>query len=464
MSTNGVKQTAVSRPRRWKNAFMDKLSSTSRGRTANTQRTPADLLIAAEGPDSTSASCPLPLEPYTYQPLDGESQQVRLIHLSNEGDITHYDICTVSLDDAPPYVALSYMWGVPTTTFDFIVRGTKNIRIRQNLHNFLSLYRDEGYLWIDQICIDQTNVLERNHQVALMSRIYEGAAHVIAWLALDNRSSKIRPLEERSQQDLSRELTYDILADPYFSRLWIVQEFVLARSVDIMYQDVRISVIQLGQIIDMHLAGTPQFREGSQAFDKLVHYRSRRRQPFQLLGTSKLEGCLQLFYRNHCGDPRDKVYGLMGLVEESQRLQIDYSKSTHEVYSDVIMAFISEANTHQHPKNAAERNSPGLQAYLTKTSILTKELLFQYKRTSFLLSKEMGFTTSELQALDNVIKDIWTERRAYLTSSWYLSITAMGFQTVHPYCDAKEAAKYPWRAWWYEFDGTRTWYQCDISA
>lgn len=38
------------------------------------------------------------------------------------------------------------------------------------------------YLWVDQLCIDQANVFERNHQVGLMSKIFGQAAQVIVWL------------------------------------------------------------------------------------------------------------------------------------------------------------------------------------------------------------------------------------------------------------------------------------------
>ena len=37
-------------------------------------------------------------------------------------------------------------------------------------------------IWIDAICIDQNNVLERNHQVRNMVRIYAQAEHVLIWL------------------------------------------------------------------------------------------------------------------------------------------------------------------------------------------------------------------------------------------------------------------------------------------
>ncbi|KAF2033536.1 hypothetical protein EK21DRAFT_58565, partial [Setomelanomma holmii] len=48
--------------------------------------------------------------------------------------------------------------------------------IRTNLFRFLTafqaLLREQAYLWIDQICIHQSNLLERSHQDHLMGRIY----------------------------------------------------------------------------------------------------------------------------------------------------------------------------------------------------------------------------------------------------------------------------------------------------
>ncbi|KAF2830838.1 HET-domain-containing protein, partial [Ophiobolus disseminans] len=39
-------------------------------------------------------------------------------------------------------------------------------------------------LWIDAICINQSDLLERNHQVAQMRDVYTKAESVIAWLGL----------------------------------------------------------------------------------------------------------------------------------------------------------------------------------------------------------------------------------------------------------------------------------------
>ena len=36
-------------------------------------------------------------------------------------------------------------------------------------------------MWIDALCIDQTSMEERNHQVRAMSKIYTQAARVVIW-------------------------------------------------------------------------------------------------------------------------------------------------------------------------------------------------------------------------------------------------------------------------------------------
>lgn len=87
----------------------------------------------------------------------------------------------------------------------------------------------DRYIWIDQVCIDQSNMDERNHQVRLMSIIYERAAFVVVWL--DN-TSHLRPEEAPwlSKHDFHRR----ILANRYFCRLWIVQEILLSSHIYVL--------------------------------------------------------------------------------------------------------------------------------------------------------------------------------------------------------------------------------------
>ncbi|OAL05129.1 hypothetical protein IQ06DRAFT_242916, partial [Phaeosphaeriaceae sp. SRC1lsM3a] len=82
------------------------------------------------------------------------------------------------------YQAVSYTWGDPPADHVIELNGT-SFSVLRNLWAFLHQARANrvtGYLWIDAICIDQTTIAERNHQVGMMGDIYYSASNVIVWL------------------------------------------------------------------------------------------------------------------------------------------------------------------------------------------------------------------------------------------------------------------------------------------
>ena len=50
---------------------------------------------------------------------------------------------------------------------------------------------DGKWWWIDSICIDQSNLQERAHQVQLMQLIYRQAEQVIVWLGKPSNDSDL---------------------------------------------------------------------------------------------------------------------------------------------------------------------------------------------------------------------------------------------------------------------------------
>jgi hypothetical protein len=54
-----------------------------------------------------------------------------------------------------------------------------------------SLRSSRPLIWIDYLCINQGNVEERTHQVALMSSIYSKAKTVIIWLGMPSNDSQL---------------------------------------------------------------------------------------------------------------------------------------------------------------------------------------------------------------------------------------------------------------------------------
>ncbi|KAH8724362.1 heterokaryon incompatibility, partial [Phaeosphaeriaceae sp. PMI808] len=84
------------------------------------------------------------------------------------------------------YIATSYTWGKPNATQTVSLNGTDFV-VRQNLFDFPQAFSTTKItrtkrLGIDQLCIDQTNTRERNHQVTLMPEIYRNSQFVVAWL------------------------------------------------------------------------------------------------------------------------------------------------------------------------------------------------------------------------------------------------------------------------------------------
>lgn len=120
-----------------------------------------------------------------HHSLTGRS--IRLLTV-NSGDVDSPVSCTLeeaSLDDeSTSYYALSYCWGAVHSPIE-IMCNSHPLLITPNLHAALLEYRRRGTnrpLWVDAICIDQSNVAERTSQVRIMQTIYSRAACVVVWL------------------------------------------------------------------------------------------------------------------------------------------------------------------------------------------------------------------------------------------------------------------------------------------
>ncbi|KAK0613702.1 heterokaryon incompatibility protein-domain-containing protein, partial [Immersiella caudata] len=125
--------------------------------------------------------------PWRYQPLDSQQKQIRILSLAPHRQKLSPlagDLLTVSLLDKPRYDALSYAWGDVESSLALTLNGSR-LHIRRNLENALRHLRlpdEPRFLWIDALCINQTDIGERSHQVQLMGEIYSQATTVRAWI------------------------------------------------------------------------------------------------------------------------------------------------------------------------------------------------------------------------------------------------------------------------------------------
>ncbi|KAH7165242.1 heterokaryon incompatibility protein-domain-containing protein [Dactylonectria macrodidyma] len=110
---------------------------------------------------------------------------------------------TVPLDSAPRYSALSYVWGDPNERENIVV-NSQLVSVTKNLESALRCGPDlqkihpgpdrTFLLWVDAICIDQTNTRERVAQLSLMAKLYQDAECVFAWLGSEDRDDAFRAL------------------------------------------------------------------------------------------------------------------------------------------------------------------------------------------------------------------------------------------------------------------------------
>jgi hypothetical protein len=175
-----------------------------------------------------------------YQPIDASRQEIRRLILSPASfdDPICGTLDIVSLGDRPNYDALSYAWGGGFAPIPMKI-GEEEVKITPNLDIALRHLRHRlliRIVWVDAVCINQKNLPEKTDQVAIMKRIYQCAVRTLVWLGTSGNESDIAM---RSIQNLDEEYwnTYkfhiqftEIISRSWFTRIWVVQEFVLGKN------------------------------------------------------------------------------------------------------------------------------------------------------------------------------------------------------------------------------------------
>jgi hypothetical protein len=189
-----------------------------------------DLVESEDGGDFATSP------DYHYRRLNYElGHEIRLVVLNpgKGAEELRCDITHANLLDMPAYEAVSYTWATTsgnTSISRYVLCHGKKIGITENCDSLLRSLRRRGQnrtIWVDAICIDQSNIVERNHQVKLMATIYSNASQVVAYLGPDSISTNnvVAYLEDTSRQELMETpSTLDVaefLHLPYFDRVWV---------------------------------------------------------------------------------------------------------------------------------------------------------------------------------------------------------------------------------------------------
>jgi hypothetical protein len=193
-----------------------------------------------------------------YRRLNADDMEIRVLRVQGDTREARLDcqLETISLlrEPIPPYEAISYRWGAGTDTDTILVNGLR-VEVPASAVRVLRVFRpNEGVrtLWIDAICINQADLHERNEQVSIMHHIYGDCKVTLIWLGntdeiVERAFRIIRAICRTSRRQrlshdcailpsgmLSSDLdnVVDLLRRPWFRRVWVLQEAVLAPKAD----------------------------------------------------------------------------------------------------------------------------------------------------------------------------------------------------------------------------------------
>ncbi|KAF2127243.1 HET-domain-containing protein [Dothidotthia symphoricarpi CBS 119687] len=350
-----------------------------------------------------------------HTPLDVTRNEVRLLTIlplvGGPRDLIECELDTCSLDDRPTYTALSYVWGDATKTRPVLVNGHV-VHVTTNLADALFQLREDGVevVWADALSINQNNDNEKNHQVQKMKTIYQMANYVIAWLGVESDTSKrgmlklcevavlasslnirhiydppnggmdgkqyddnIRTAAEvlcecdtLKEEDIGSILS--VMAMPFWSRLWIIQELCLAPFVTIACGSSRVSGAEVHAALAMLTwASWFSYRCSRKSTNTIARLRDlyhpfvleRWTRPPAIDLAVKVQKSgpnldLGFVFGTTCNgttlfasDPLDRVYALLGLVGDEDRnaITVDYTNSCGSLYAQVTRLLLSQWGT-----------------------------------------------------------------------------------------------------------------------
>jgi hypothetical protein len=314
---------------------------------------------------------------FQHNALDQSKGAFRLLKVRSDLSTDGLIQCEIWHDvTVATYSCLSYVWGPDGDYQDILVNG-KLFQCRRNLWDFLNAAKTSyaatpEVFWIDAICIDQTNILERNQQVAQMGEIYSSASSVLIWLgcnenvahfldalaqlAAENPTTKKGAsrfwYRGKSKQRQTGWLAF--FDNVYWTRAWITQEIFLAKSIQILAQNTVI--------------GGAEIRAFALLFPLLISISSTSIDTTDSEHRKDMALAMELYLRimvgskhtslNHVDEfeknmldlshflrrresqiPRDRIYSLRDIAQDGGKIRVDYGASDIECLLQVFDSF-----------------------------------------------------------------------------------------------------------------------------
>ena len=313
------------------------------------------------------------LQPFAYSTLS--AREIRLLVPDGSGPATglSWSLRTFDIDDKDVhFTSLSYVWAAQThpDMFPVACNGCR-LQVHQNLYTALPFlarrFVAEAPLavpfWIDAICINQADDEEKISQIRLMNTIYRRADRVLVWLGLTfvpevqdwipraiellpvviEESKRCRKSPVKNNFEVPRELSHlgregweailHLLRNPYFRRLWMVQEVALAKAVTFLCGEHEISLDLMEQAVvdswQIHnwiiydLTNMGRMRLMGQSHDDSMVFSIRsivqndcRFHKSETNAHHRTIRIANLLDDQACFAPQDRVLGILGMVQE----------------------------------------------------------------------------------------------------------------------------------------------------
>lgn len=308
---------------------------------------------------------------YRYRPLLETQSELRLLKIraGSSWETVKANIINTPISETPPFEAISYRWAFGNDVP--ILLDEQRFGVSDEVHEILRTLRyrrKDRIIWLDSICIDQTNIDEKAWQIGLMRQIYSSSEQVIAWIAVMRQLpflpgpfsslAELAALNESADNfsqsflhgDLCGELRASIisLTNEFFFRTWIIQEIALANKLTIKFRSdetswddfygavkafvlfhaVHASIANFGSIIHSRMSRTADNIHIMEQFRF-----ARKNSPDGLPLSELLLGSIDF----EATDPRDRVYGLLGLSTSNARKAISVLYSPDVTHIPVLV-------------------------------------------------------------------------------------------------------------------------------
>ncbi len=240
------------------------------------------------------------------------------------------------------------------------------------------------YLWVDQICIDQTNNNERSQQVLLMDKIYEGSIQTIIWLGEEDQHRG--PFEEmmyllndeadpkadvatvtkafaadRGVGNRRKDAVTNLLNRDWLTRAWVFQEAVLSKELFVRCGGMEVPFVKLKRLIDAvmrvqynaggYARSLIQTTVGFETVDLIQHARQRCEDEScqRFVEPNFLAVLFEAMQQFRATDSRDLIYAFLASrfqnLQPKNRIIPDYDKSVEWVWIDATRRIITEAQS-----------------------------------------------------------------------------------------------------------------------